>query len=49
MRLNKSQKKLLQELQNLVDKYRYWSQEVNNFNSSLSYDDSKVINLYVKK
>ena len=49
MRLNKSQKKQLEELQNLVDKHGYWSEEVNNYNSSLSYDDCKAINLYVKK
>jgi hypothetical protein len=42
-------KKKLKELQELVDKYGYWSREVREFNATLDYDIMKVLNSKVKR
>lgn len=49
MGINKRQQKQLQQLQDLVDKFGYWSKEVYSFNSSLPWGDSSTINSVVVK
>lgn len=37
-------KKIASELQTLVNKYGYWSDEVYKFNNSLDYDTMIIVN-----
>ena len=49
MRLSERQKELQDQLKELIKKFGYWSNEVQEFNDSLSFNDMNGINLNIKK
>lgn len=48
MWLTKTENDLLYKLNNLIDNHGYWSKEVNDFNSSLSYEQMVKLNNKIK-
>lgn len=47
MKLNKKLTQKLNELQKIVEKFGYWSKEVENFNSTLDFDSMLKVNSYI--
>jgi len=48
MKLTQKEHKALYELRTLIVKHGYWSDEVNQFNSSISYETMTKINNIIK-
>jgi hypothetical protein len=42
-------KRLVKQLQAIVNKYGYWSEQVRAFNSTLDYDTMIKVNNHIKK
>lgn len=42
-------RKLINQLQAIVNKYGYWSEQVRDFNSTLDYDTMIKVNNHIKK
>jgi hypothetical protein len=49
MKLNKKLTQKLNELQKIVDKFGYWSKEVENFNATLDFDSMMKVNSYIQQ